>query len=327
MNTARFISLLRQSSEPDRSDVGAIKEVIREFPFFYPAYALLARIMKTQVSIGYEKALSLASVYAPDRTRLHEFIHAVPEPKEPVIAPSYLPDSSKEKQPRFNQQPVVEPETKFDRINPEPETVTNDDEPITEKKHRLVSIIEQRLAELENSSAEEPATINIKKREFTELKTNAPPAELANDIQQPSKTEVMTFTGWLKHLSENKIEALKTKCVGVQPVSHAADKSLISFKEKKQAEEVSSTDTKALIDKFIAEEPRISPARPGFYNASNAARQSVEDHDDIASPTLASIYLMQGNKEKAIEVYKRLMLHYPEKSHFFAAQIEKIQHP
>ena len=79
------------------------------------------------------------------------------------------------------------------------------------------------------------------------------------------------------------------------------------------------------MEKFIKEEPRISPANATFYSPVNMARKSVEDHDDLVSPTLAQIYLAQGNPKKAIETYEKLILLYPEKSAFFAAQIETIK--
>jgi tetratricopeptide (TPR) repeat protein len=79
-----------------------------------------------------------------------------------------------------------------------------------------------------------------------------------------------------------------------------------------------------LIDKFIKEEPKIVP-KPTFFDPLDSARHSLMDNESVVSETLAEIYYKQGNLSKAIKIYKKLSLVNPQKSSYFAAQIEKIQ--
>ena len=82
---------------------------------------------------------------------------------------------------------------------------------------------------------------------------------------------------------------------------------------------------KELIDKFITENPSISRPKAEFYNPLTVAQNSIIDQENIVSETLAKIYEQQGYVEKAISIYEKLSLKYPEKSRYFAAQIERLK--
>lgn len=331
MNYFRLYSLLTFKTEPVLPDFAGIKEIISEFPYFYPAYALHAKLIKELGTIGFEKSLAVAAAYAPDRALLHEFIHAVPVHEEVALTEQAASENIKQKeiivQPQDEIPETLPPVNEIESSEPEIKAA----EPEAVEKHRLVSIIEERLMAINNK--DQVKQKDIRKDETTEtVKPDSVTSSPIKEALNPQAAEPMTFRDWLKHLSgkktgsspenKNPVSDSIPAAEPTQPVTEKPDDSINKIKE----ESAPAADVTSIIDKFIAEEPRISTAKPGFYNPANAARQSVEDHEDLASPTLAQIYLMQGNKEKAIEIYRRLILLYPEKSHFFAAQIEKIQH-
>ena len=80
-----------------------------------------------------------------------------------------------------------------------------------------------------------------------------------------------------------------------------------------------------LLDEFIKNQPTISRVKESFYSAAEASRQSIVDQENIVSETLAKIYFDQRYFEKAINIYEKLSLKYPEKSIYFAALIKKAK--
>ena len=88
-------------------------------------------------------------------------------------------------------------------------------------------------------------------------------------------------------------------------------------------------------------EPSIRPAPPagpvpiqqqkdeestksnGF--AQKLAERSVAENQDVISETLAKLYAKQGYRDKSAQMYARLALLFPEKSAYFAAEIDKLK--
>ena len=131
---------------------------------------------------------------------------------------------------------------------------------------------------------------------------------LADDDQQEeiSKDKNHSFTDWIEVV--NKDEDLKQKQEEDSPV-----------KRKK------TTKSKDLIDNFIQNEPNIQRNVKVADKQEDISLDSIRDNDGFMSETLASIYVKQRLFDKAVAVYEKLVLKYPEKNAYFASQIEKIE--
>jgi len=80
-----------------------------------------------------------------------------------------------------------------------------------------------------------------------------------------------------------------------------------------------------LIDKFILNNPRIETVKEKFdAPIEDISKPFVEEQGGFLTETLARIYIKQGYYSKAINVYEKLCLKFPEKCSYFAAQIEKV---
>ena len=81
----------------------------------------------------------------------------------------------------------------------------------------------------------------------------------------------------------------------------------------------------SLIDKFIQEEPSMPKITEGNTVTPVETKPIIDEKPEFFSETLAKIYVRQQLYDKAIATYLKLSLKYPEKSVYFAIQIEKIK--
>jgi len=97
---------------------------------------------------------------------------------------------------------------------------------------------------------------------------------------------------------------------------------------KPESENVSQEDNQKrdLLDAFLLNQPRIpAPSNDKQEVLDDISMDSLQEDESFMTETLAGIYMKQGYYLKAIKAYEKLSLKYPEKSIYFATQIEKIK--
>jgi hypothetical protein len=109
------------------------------------------------------------------------------------------------------------------------------------------------------------------------------------------------------HEGEPLIESIKTSKKKIDPES---------LKTKEQIE---------IIDQFIKAQPSIKPKAEPVNPADLTGTHNDDFSDTVVSETLALILTRQGKKDKAIEVYRKLIWKFPQKKAYFAAQIEDLK--
>jgi len=149
-----------------------------------------------------------------------------------------------------------------------------------------------------------------------------------NSLEINSKE--LTFSEWLKIskkefpvIDDSKVEQRPKKDLEIE-IKPAVNK-IIDSTEIDEEDDFNSKKEDLIIDAFISSAPKISKPKASFYSPINMAKQSVTDDLNLASETLARIYVNQGNFLKAIKIYEVLSLKFPEKNRYFATLIKETK--
>ena len=146
---------------------------------------------------------------------------------------------------------------------------------------------------------------------------------LKNWLLQPHGPEKRQGEGGSsEHLEGNPSRKIKVK------KREAPKDDLIESIRRKEKKEILDAEKRAqndLIKEFSKKEIKLATIKEieANKNNENLATASTSLNEGLISETFAAILLQQGKKARAIEIYEKLALKFPEKRAYFANLIEK----
>ncbi len=152
--------------------------------------------------------------------------------------------------------------------------------------------------------------------------TNDDFLEVTKEEKANQPSPKTTFGSWLKQFQssepipdpEEKLDLLDNK-----KASKPKKK-----KKKKKTSEKTRKENNANSSKG-KKKNKISEVTSGTNKPKRIAEKSLKENEEIVSETLAALLVKQENYKKAIKMYEKLILIFPEKSSFFAEQIKKLK--
>lgn len=123
-------------------------------------------------------------------------------------------------------------------------------------------------------------------------------------VAAPTAAAAPTFGAWISQFSPPALATAPPPPQPIRPTPVAPEPDAAPQTEPEPADENTPSDG-------------LTPQK--------LAERSVTESRTIVSETLAKLYVQQGYREKALDMYERLCLAFPDKSAYFAAEIEKLK--
>ncbi|WP_108246928.1 hypothetical protein [Muricauda brasiliensis] len=296
MNISDFIHILQNSNTIlSPKQTRELEDIIEEYPYFQAARALHLKGLKNLDSYKYNSSLKVTAAHTTDRDVLFDYITS----KE--FVQNNIADAIAGRGAKLEDQEAVSEE-----IQPNPNTasmLSESNEPaLPQNLNEAEQILNPKLFESKKPEPKVDKAEEIKKETSSDLNLGKPIPF--------TKKEKHSFTEWLQ-LTSSKDEA-----VGQQDVveDHQDENAMDDLERKKKFE---------LLDKFIENNPKIVPKET--LPKINIKESTKIDKNELMTETLAKVYLEQKKYKKAIQAFKILSLKYPEKSGFFADQIQAVK--
>lgn len=248
MDKEAVLNLIKSPKEFELNSLAAITEMIHQYPYFQPLYAIKLKLQNYYGSFQYNTFLKITAAYTQDRSVLFDFI------------------TSEE----FHQLDIA---NKIDLLIEQNREHSNEEFEINKQ------VVDQ---------INDPDLFVEKEK------------SKSNKQGQPldfNSSETHSFQEWLK-------------LAQLQPID-------------KEESELTINPQFQVIDEFIKNNPKIVPTKS--YESKEKIKAKHEPSTHLMTETLARVYTEQKRYDKAIQAFKILILNNPEKSSFFADQIQEIE--
>lgn len=317
MDTERINFLLNNPSDATKEDILLLDEAVKNYPYAQMLHTLLAKIGNQIDSENKSTLLTTAAIYASDRSVL----------KEVLQSPGYLENI--EEVPVYQDLPIVELKaedgdlTFNDSESDEASDSSTIFDEVLKNLQKLKALREQFLFLEENFEADEviePDEKEIGVDKARDAGTKEHVKKQNKEIKNPGKKR------------KKKIDQLLEKDLELD--TKVNEYFIAEISQKKEPAPVASADKKStqeeIIEKFIQEQPSIGSIRKELEKTpdeitKDLSEKSTKFGDDLVSENLAIILLKQGKKDRALDIYRKLIWKLPQKKAYFAARIEEIK--
>ncbi len=360
MARTRLIDYLSDPEKLDEQSLDALKEALETYPFFQAGRMLWIKNLHKLENIRYNSELKLAAAFIPDRSKLFFLINNLFSPNSPHEESITKQPANNKNNPNSDiaQSSAYEKHTNHPKkgtlTQPEnedqaPDKKKSKDQAQNTKDHEQTTgddanyfSVDDSIVSSTGETIDFSLSHNNENQEITKEVDDITPEDTTKTKNQSSvKNENLLDYEKETYAQAYSIEkVIETKPLDfneTHPFSEwlnlLKNNSVNSGKKEEPAKETPSTPTSPekgndLIENFLnnaGNQKRIVPTSEHEESKKDFSAKSVEENDDLMTETLANIHIKQERYQKAIDIFERLRLKYPEKSVYFARRIKEME--
>ncbi len=314
MNKQQFYYWLHNPQLLTEETLKGLNEVVQEYPFFQSARMLLIKNLHNIEHIRFNGELKTCAAHIANRRQLFELVYKF-TPQEPAlkvvdnesianVAHSVLDPNSdgplglsseKSSEEALDHDTPLTVALPLQAASSQPDYFeVNDD--ITP----FVSLQSRSALNAADDSILLPSADLLgfdlpQQSSAYRMEDELPPIDLTEDAN-------FSFSDWLNQMRMRKL-----------PMSAQSEK--MPSKSLNLIDSFLSQDSHRIVPKPIETAAKIE----------DKVKQSLSDNDDLLTETLATIYIKQKLFNKAINIFEKLRLKYPEKNTYFATRISELE--
>lgn len=359
MDAATYTGLLKDPAALHNVSLQDLKVLADRYPYAVGVQQLLLKKYQLKDESTYLAHLPLVALMSPDRKKLHAWVQQqlpvaqaepaadlhhqveevldevveeptaqelettrdilhIDEPVEEIEPIEVTPVLEVEEEPEEEavedaliQVPEEEVQQTEDEDNEAEELIDNYEQQMAPTGMPIIPVPMQDLAEIAKS---------IDKGADEEELAEVTEAEEIQDAEQPK-----SFSDWLKVMKgDTVVKPEPTKAPEPKEEEDELDEIIRTgsyeaelMMAAKQAEQVEQSKPASLADEDPMDDDEVA--------IDLKAKDSVKEHDENITETLAKIYELQKKYSKALDAYEKLMVKHPEKADYFRERIKLIE--
>lgn len=323
MNRQQFIEAVRHPELLNEQTLDLIRVTLDEYPFFQAGRMLWIKNLHLLDHIRYNNELKLAAAHISDRSKLYELLNPVvfmqseqevAVATQPPESPREVENSSAEVEDLSPQVFVTDiddgdpPAAGADYFDVDDVFETNSGEKLDFSKY-IADEEDEQETEIKYAFPQTDENIVLHSADLLHYELNDHQVYSLKDAGEVRLDEARTFSEWLSVLRH-------------QPVPVKPDASVVPVKGVKKKK-------MALIDDFLERgintRIKVSHDEASISKQEDISAKSLQESEDLMTETLANIYIRQKHFLKAIDIFERLRLKYPEKNTYFARRIKELE--